>query len=56
MPGSRLEIFLARATSHLDDPERFADVVLDFLQTARPVRIDAKQLRARLRAGAAAPA
>jgi pimeloyl-ACP methyl ester carboxylesterase len=57
MPGSRLEIFPgAGHFPHLDDPDRFAHVVLDFLQTTRPLRSGAKALRARLRAGAAAPA
>jgi pimeloyl-ACP methyl ester carboxylesterase len=57
MPGSRLEVFPgAGHFPHLDDPDRFAEVVIDFLRTTRPVRIDAKELRARLRAGAATPA
>jgi len=50
--GSRLEIFPgAGHFPHRDDPGRFAEVLLDFLQTTRPMAADAKRLRARLRAG-----
>ncbi len=53
IPGSRLEIFAgAGHFPHRDDPERFAEVLLDFLQTTRPLPADARRLRSRLRAGA----
>jgi pimeloyl-ACP methyl ester carboxylesterase len=41
VPGSRLEVF-ARAGHfpHRDDPDRFAEVLLDFIATTRPARID----------------
>lgn len=52
MRGSRLEVFPgAGHFPHRDDPRRFADVLLHFLQATRPVRFDAKQLRDRLRTG-----
>ncbi len=57
--GSRLEIFPgAGHFPYLDDPKRFAETLLDFLETTRPPPVDAKRLRARLRAGpqSAAPA
>jgi pimeloyl-ACP methyl ester carboxylesterase len=57
IPGSRLEIFAgAGHFPHRDDPERFAEVLLDFLQTTRPVPVDATRLRSRLRAGGRATA
>lgn len=59
IPGSRLEIFpQAGHFPHRDDPARFADVLLDFVETTRPLPADPKRLRARLRAGprATAPA
>lgn len=54
-PQSRLEIF-ARAGHYpyLDDPERFATVLLEFLRTTSPLDVDPGRLRRRLRAGAAA--
>lgn len=53
IPGSRLEIFPdAGHFPHLDDPLRFAEVLLDFVETTRPMRVDDKQRRARLRQGA----
>jgi pimeloyl-ACP methyl ester carboxylesterase len=57
--GSRLEIFAgAGHFPHRDDPQRFAEVLLDFVETTRPLPADPKRLRSRLRAGpqAAAPA
>jgi pimeloyl-ACP methyl ester carboxylesterase len=51
--GSRLEIFSgAGHFPHLDAPVLFAEVLLDFMETTRPMRINGKQRRARLRAGA----
>ena len=41
IPGSRLEIFAgAGHFPHRDDPERFAEVLLDFLQTTRPLPME----------------
>ena len=52
MSGSRLEIF--RGAGHypyLDDPERFAAILLDFIATTKPRLYDTNELRTRLRAG-----
>jgi pimeloyl-ACP methyl ester carboxylesterase len=57
--GSRLEVFPeAGHFPHLDEPERFAETLLDFVRTTRPPALDRKRLRSRLRAGPrpAAPA
>ena len=52
MPGSQLEIFPGVGHfPHLDDPERFAAILLDFIVTALPKPFDAARLRSRLRAG-----
>jgi pimeloyl-ACP methyl ester carboxylesterase len=52
MRGSRLEIFPgAGHFPHRDDPTRFAATLLDFVRTTRPMPVDAKRLRRRLRAG-----
>ena len=52
MPGSRLEIFPgAGHFPFLDDPERFAAVLLDFIRTTKPPPFDPTQLRTRLREG-----
>ncbi len=52
IPDSRLEIFPgAGHYPFLDDPERFAAIVLDFIRTTKPRPFDAHQLRARLRNG-----
>jgi pimeloyl-ACP methyl ester carboxylesterase len=52
LPGSRLELFPgAGHYPHLDDPERFAAVLLDFMAATRPLPSDPKRLRARLRSG-----
>lgn len=54
-PRSRLEIFPgAGHYPHLDDPERFAVVLLDFIRTTKPQEVDPDRLRSRLRGGAAA--
>jgi pimeloyl-ACP methyl ester carboxylesterase len=50
--GSRLEVFPgAGHYPYRDDPKRFAEVLLDFLETTRPMVVDAKRLRALLREG-----
>lgn len=52
MPGSRLEIFpKAGHYPYLDDPERFAAVLLDFIATTSPAPFDVAQLQRRLREG-----
>jgi pimeloyl-ACP methyl ester carboxylesterase len=52
MPGSRFECFHdAGHFPQLNDPERFADVLRDFLRTTRPARLDTASLSARLRSG-----
>jgi pimeloyl-ACP methyl ester carboxylesterase len=54
MPGSRLEVF--ENSGHFpfkDDPERFADVLADFIAGTEPARIDDDRTRALLRARAA---
>jgi pimeloyl-ACP methyl ester carboxylesterase len=52
MPGSRLEIFPgAGHFPYLDDPERFAAVLLDFMQNTEPLVADATRLRSRLLLG-----
>ena len=57
MSGSKLELFSgAGHYPHLDDPERFATVLLDFIRTTTPEPFDASQRRTRLRAGPLAPA
>jgi len=49
---SRLEVFPgAGHFPHRDDPARFAEALLDFVRTTRPMPADAKRLRSRLRAG-----
>src|SRR4051812_32664660 len=54
MPGSRLEIF--PSAGHFpfqDDPERFADVLTDFIAGTEPAQVDDDRTRALLRAHAA---
>jgi pimeloyl-ACP methyl ester carboxylesterase len=49
MPGSRLEVFDdAGHFPQLDEPDRFADALNEFISTSEPARTDAAQLRARL--------
>jgi pimeloyl-ACP methyl ester carboxylesterase len=58
LPGSRLDVFPgAGHYPFLDDPERFANLLLDFIKTTKPRRFDVDRLRSQLRAGpnAAAP-
>lgn len=52
MPGSRLEVF--EDAGHFpfhDDPQRFVDVVLDFVDSTEPAEYDQDQLRDLLRRG-----
>ena len=54
VPGSRLEVF--EGSGHfpqLDDPERFTDLLADFIATTEPAEYDARALRDRLLVGAA---
>jgi pimeloyl-ACP methyl ester carboxylesterase len=54
MPGSRLEIF--ENAGHFpfqDDPERFADVLADFVAGTEPAQMNDDRTRALLRAHAA---
>ena len=56
IPGSRLEIFPdAGHFPYRDDPRRFAEVLLDFVKTAKPFPADPKRLRERLRKGPVRP-
>jgi pimeloyl-ACP methyl ester carboxylesterase len=49
IPGSVLEIFeQSEHFPHLDEPDRFAQLLLSFLRTTQPVRLDRAQLRERL--------
>ena len=49
MPGSRLEIFeRARHFPHLDEPDRFARVLLSFLDSTEPAPVDRALLRERM--------
>lgn len=50
--GSRLEVFPgAGHFPHLDDPQRFAETLLDFVRTTAPAPVDRRRLRSRLRTG-----
>jgi len=54
--GSRLEIF--PGAGHFpwrDEPRRFAEVLLDFMKSTSPMRLDRKGLRGRLREGMPRP-
>ena len=49
IPGSVLEVFeRARHFPHLDEPDRFARVLLEFLESTEPAPIDRALLRARM--------
>ena len=53
VPGSRLEIFPeAGHFPHLDDPLRFVRLLIDFMESTEPARVDAGRWRKLLRAGA----
>lgn len=46
LPASRFEVFDgAGHFPHLDDPDRFVDVVLDFMETTEPARLTTEILR-----------
>ena len=52
MPESRLEIFPhAGHFPHRGDPRRFVDVLVDFIQSTAPARVDEQVWRERLRHG-----
>ena len=52
--GSRLEVFPgAGHFPYLEDPERFAAVVLDFIATTRPVALDVASIQRKLQGGPA---
>ena len=52
VPGSRLEVFPgAGHFPHLDDPLRFIRVMIDFVETSPPARVDAGRWGQLLRAG-----
>jgi pimeloyl-ACP methyl ester carboxylesterase len=57
MPGSRLEIFPgAGHYPHLDDPDRFVEVLVDFIESTEPAEADEERLRALLASGGASGA
>jgi pimeloyl-ACP methyl ester carboxylesterase len=46
VPGSRLEVFPAAGHfPHLDDPLRFVRLLVDFIETTEPARLDPDRLR-----------
>jgi pimeloyl-ACP methyl ester carboxylesterase len=50
--GSRLEIFSgAGHYPYLDDPDRFASLLIDFIRATKPPPFDLNKLRTRLKAG-----
>ena len=54
VPTARVEVFQgAGHWPHLDDPDRFCDVLLDFMATTEPAQHDLRQLAAAARAGPA---
>jgi pimeloyl-ACP methyl ester carboxylesterase len=54
MPGSRFVVFEgAGHMPHADDPERFAEILIDFCASTKPVQLDADHWRPLLRGGAA---
>ena len=53
IPGSRLEVFEASGHfPHMEEPERFTEVLLDFLATTAPAQPDPERLRELLTRGA----
>jgi pimeloyl-ACP methyl ester carboxylesterase len=56
VPGSRLEVFADSGHfPQLDEPERFIDVLTDFIDTTEPAAVDAKRWREMLKDGAVPP-
>jgi pimeloyl-ACP methyl ester carboxylesterase len=54
VPSSRLEIFEnAGHFPHIDDPQRFLDVLLDFIDSTEPADVDPESWQEMLRAGGA---
>jgi pimeloyl-ACP methyl ester carboxylesterase len=52
VPSSRLELFEdAGHFPHLDEPQRFLDVLLDFIETTQPADVDPEQWRGMLKNG-----
>jgi pimeloyl-ACP methyl ester carboxylesterase len=52
VPSSRLEIFKgAGHFPHLDEPQRFLDVLLDFIDSTEPADLDPEQWREMLKTG-----
>ncbi|HEV7847635.1 MAG TPA: alpha/beta hydrolase, partial [Thermoleophilaceae bacterium] len=52
VPSSRLELFEDSGHfPHLDDPQRFLDVLLDFIESTEPADVDPEQWRGMLNSG-----
>ncbi len=52
VPSSRLEVFEdAGHFPHVDDPQRFLDVLLDFIETTEPADMDSEAWRDMLKSG-----
>lgn len=52
VPSSRLEVFeRAGHFPHLDEPQRFLDVLLDFIDSTEPADVDPEDWREMLKAG-----
>ena len=55
VPSSRLELFEGSGHfPHIDEPQRFLDVLLDFIESTDPADVDAEEWRQMLKAGRAA--
>jgi hypothetical protein len=51
VPGSRLEVFTrSRHFPQLDEPERFIDLLVDFMDATEPATLDAERWSALLSA------
>jgi pimeloyl-ACP methyl ester carboxylesterase len=54
VPSSRLEVFEeAGHFPHIDDPQRFLDVLLDFIDSTEPAEVDPEDWRKALKVGPA---